>query len=144
MSQPYKFGVRLFLTGPAPSLKDLVPIFHGLIQRRALAGHQLIDVHDYSHVANGPGILLVAHEANINFDGRSLTYIRKQPAALAETVAHARHVAQLLEFPVAKNFEVIVNDRLAEVTAGQIAASVTGKVTAKAGDPRERQTFVVN
>lgn len=143
MSEPYKFGVRFFLAGNARSLAEFIPIFHGWIQRQALAGHQLIDVHDYRHVAGGPGILLVAHEANINFDGQSLTYTRKQPAPLAETLAHARQVVQLLELPVAKNFEIFVNDRLAEVTAATIAPHVTGKVTLKAGDPRERQTFVV-
>jgi hypothetical protein len=139
----YKFGIRLFLAGNARPVAEFIPIFHGWIQRKALAGHQLIDVHDYSHVAGGPGILLVAHEANINFDGQSLTYTRKQPATLAETLAHARQAAKLLELPVAAQFEVFVNDRLAEVTVAQIAAVVTGKVTVKAGDLRERQTFVV-
>lgn len=144
MSEPYKFGIRLFLAGNARPVAEFIPIFHGWIQRKALAGHQLIDVHDYSHVTGGPGILLVAHEANINLDGQSLTYTRKQPATLAETLAHARQAAQLLELPFAeKPFEVFVNDRLATVTASEIAAIVAGKVTVKAGDPRERQTFVV-
>jgi hypothetical protein len=145
MSEPYKFGVRFFLAGNARSLAEFIPIFHGWIQRKALAGHQLIDVHDYRHVAGGPGILLVAHEANINFDGQSLTYTRKQPAPLAETLAQARQAAKLLELPLAAApFEVFVNDRLATVTVAQIAAAVTGKVTLKTGDPRERQTFVVH
>jgi hypothetical protein len=139
----YKFGVRLFLAGKTKPVVEFIPIFHGWIQRKALAGHQLIDVHDYSHVTGGPGILLVAHEANLNFDGQSLTYIRKQPATLAEILAHARQAVKLLELPVGASFEVFVNDRLATVTASDVAAVVVGKVTVKAGDPRERQTFVV-
>jgi hypothetical protein len=142
MSEPYKFGVRLFLAGKTKPVAEFIPIFHGWIQRKALAGHQLIDVHDYSHVTGGPGILLVAHEANLNFDGQSLTYIRKQPATLAETVAHARQAAKLLELPfVEKPFEIFVNDRLAAVTPALLA--VAGTVTPKPGDARERQTFVV-
>lgn len=144
MSQSNKFGVRLFLKGPCRPLAEFIPVFHSWIQRRALAGHQLIDVHDYSHVADGPGILLVAHEANLNFDGRSLTYTRKQSLPLAETVAIARQAAQLLELPFTGTpFEVFVNDRLATVTVAEVATVVTGKVTVKPGDPRERQTFVV-
>jgi hypothetical protein len=45
--------------------------------------HLLIDVHDYSHIRQGPGILLVAHEGNFSMDsagGRlGLLYFRKQP-----------------------------------------------------------------
>ena len=142
---PQKFGVRLFLTNPAAKpLAELIPVFHGWIQRKALAGHQLIDVHDYSHVAGGPGILLVAHEANLNLDAIGLVYTRKQPAALPAIVAAARQAARLLGLPFAeKPFEIFVNDRLATVTAAQIAAATGGTVVAKAGDPRERPTFVV-
>ena len=141
----HKFGIRFCLANPAAiPLADFIPVFHDWIQRKALVGHQLIDVHDYRHVAGGPGILLVAHEANINFDGQSLTYTRKQPTALAETIAAARRAAQLLDLPfVEKPFEVFVNDRLATVTTAQVAAATGGKVAEKPGDPRERLTFVV-
>jgi len=63
--------------------KDAVPIFHSWIQSRAIADHLLIDVADYTHVRDGPGVLLVAHEANYyldRFDGRlGLSYSRKRP-----------------------------------------------------------------
>ena len=86
----HKFGVKLFITNPtAKSLKEFIPVFHGWIQRQALPGHMLLDVHDYSHVHHGPGILLVAHEANLSIDEaegrRGLVYIRKQPGNLAGT-----------------------------------------------------------
>ncbi|MCS7047943.1 MAG: hypothetical protein NZ483_01440, partial [Verrucomicrobiae bacterium] len=92
----HKFGVKFFITNPeAKPLKDFIPVFHGWIQRQALPGHLLIDVHDYSHVYQGPGILLVAHEANISIDqseGRpGLLYLRKRaPVPLPEIVAAAR------------------------------------------------------
>ena len=34
----------------------------------AVPDHLLIDVADYAHVPNGPGTVLVAHEANIHID----------------------------------------------------------------------------
>jgi len=149
----YKFGVKLFITNPgAKPLKDFIPVFHGWIQRQGVPGHLLIDVHDYSHVHHGPGILLVSHEANLSIDEtegrRGLVYLRKQPADLAGTIAAAQAVAKKLteeqgvQFDT-PHYEVSVNDRLANVTAAQVAAATGGKVTLKSGDPRERQTFVV-
>src|SRR5205814_1119849 len=59
--------------------------------RHALADHLLIDVADYKHVPEGPGTVLVSHEANIYTDqgeGRlGLLYFRKQPFAGAATFA---------------------------------------------------------
>ena len=79
-----KLGIKFLVADPASvSLKSLVPVFHTWIQKQSVAGHLLIDVHDYSHIHNGPGILLVAHEGNFSMDmagGRpGLLYYRKQP-----------------------------------------------------------------
>ncbi|MEI6084510.1 MAG: hypothetical protein WCS70_09435 [Verrucomicrobiota bacterium] len=152
--ETHKFGVKLFITNPAAKpLKDFIPVFHGWIQSQALPGHLLIDVHDYSHVHHGPGILLVSHEANLSLDEaegrRGLVYIRKQPGQLADTIAAAKAAAKKLsdehgvQFEACK-FEVFVNDRLAGISAPQVTAAAGGRVTAKPGDSRERQTFVVN
>jgi hypothetical protein len=144
-----KFGIKLFFTNPAAKpLRDFIPVFHGWIQRQALPGHLLIDVHDYSHVHHGPGILLVSHEANLSIDEaegrRGLVYIRKQPATLLEIAEAARQTAKLLGEPFdSGKFEVFVNDRLSAPSAAQIAEAVGGKVTQKKTDPRERLTFVV-
>lgn len=144
----HKCGVKLFFKNSTKSLKEFIPVFHGWIQRQALPGHMLLDVHDYSHVHHGPGILLVAHEANISVDEaegrRGLVYLRKQPATLKEIIAATNETATLLGEPLdAGGFEVVVNDRLANVTTADIAAATGGQVAPKAGDPRERQTFVV-
>lgn len=147
----YKFGVKLFFANQqARELTEFIPVFHGWIQRQALAGHLLIDVHDYSHVHHGPGILLVAHEANLSIyeaEGRrGLVYVRKQPAALRESVDATFAAAKLLDdvkFDTG-SFEVFSNDRLATPSASEIAEATGGKVTQKPGDPRDRLTFVVN
>ena len=79
-----KLAIKLFLRDPsqAHGLK-LVPVFQQWIQLHALDDHLLIDVADYDHVIDGPGTVLVAHEANLALDstgGRpGLLYQRKQP-----------------------------------------------------------------
>jgi hypothetical protein len=82
--QSHKIAFKLFVEDPSQlKLEDFVPVYHRWIQRRALADHQLIDVADYKHVQEGPGTVLIAHEANIHADlgdGRlGLLYVRKQP-----------------------------------------------------------------
>src|SRR5256885_11267139 len=83
----HRLGVKLFAADAASvRLKDFIPVFHGWIQKQIFTGHLLIDVHDYSHMHQGPGILLVAHEGNVSIDvsdGRpGLMYYRKIPTGL--------------------------------------------------------------
>ena len=136
MSDTFKYGVKLFFTNSNRALADFIPVFHGWIQQQALPGHLLIDVHDYSHVHHGPGILLVAHEANLSIDEaegrRGLVYIRKQPATLREIVEAAQQTAKLLGEPFdSGKFEIFVNDRLATPSAAQIAEAVGSGIRAR-------------
>lgn len=149
----HKFGIKFFFTNQRDRpLAQFIPVFHGWIQRQALPGHLLIDVHDYSHVHHGPGILLVAHEAHLSIDEaegrRGLVYLRKQPATLREILEHARQAAKLLsdEQGVSldtSHYQVFCNDRLASPNAADITAATGGTVTPQPTDPRERLTFVV-
>src|SRR5215471_3168490 len=125
----HRLGAKFFIADPASiRLDKIIPVFHGWIQKQNLTGHLLIDVHDYSHMHEGPGILLVAHEGNISIDmadGRpGLLYYRKTPTALAPS----EHVAAILrsatqacrlfekDVPGARfrfdEFLIIANDRL--------------------------------
>src|SRR5207302_7715723 len=96
-------------------------------QEQAIEGHLLIDVHDYSHIQNGPGILLVAHEGNFSLDMSDdrpgLYYYRKLPTALSATSHMAKvfksglAACRLLEKDAKMKFKmdellVIANDRL--------------------------------
>jgi hypothetical protein len=89
-----RFGLKLFATDTAAmQAKSFVPIFHSWIQKQAVEKHQLIDVHDYSHIHHGPGILLVGHEGNFSTEmGEGipgLVYFRKQPAGTFEETLRA-------------------------------------------------------
>jgi hypothetical protein len=64
-----RLGFKLFVDDPeAVALDDFVPIFHSWIQKQIIEDHLLVDVHNYSHVHQGPGILLVAHQGNFSMD----------------------------------------------------------------------------
>jgi len=92
----HRIGIKFFAADPSSvQLENVIPIFHGWIQKQNLTGHLLIDIHDYSHMHHGPGILLVAHEGNFSMDmvdGRpGLVYYRKIPTALSP-IEHLRAI----------------------------------------------------
>ncbi len=83
----HRFGVKIFV-GPDVELdgRACIPIFHRWIQTKALDG-LLIDVADYTHLVNGPKVVLVGHEGNLSVDdggGRlGLMYtLKRAPAGL--------------------------------------------------------------
>jgi len=61
-------NIKIFAkTGRNVNVADAIPVFHRWIQKRDLP-EMLIDVADYSQVPEGPGVLLIAHEANYSLD----------------------------------------------------------------------------
>ena len=79
----HRFGIKVFLSeSPDPDLHAFVPMFHRWIQTHAVDG-LLIDVADYTHLKDGPQVLLAGHEGNYVIDcseGRTgLYYYRKTP-----------------------------------------------------------------
>ena len=77
-----RIQVKYFVKNPdVVDLPAIVPIFHTWIQKASLEG-LLIDVADYKHVHEGPGIVLIGHEGDYAMDmgsGRpGLLYIRKR------------------------------------------------------------------
>jgi hypothetical protein len=80
-----RIGFKLLATDSARiQPREVVPIFHRWIQTSAIDG-LLIDVADYTHLHEGPGVVLVGHEGNFALDGGGgrlgLLYTRKQPIA---------------------------------------------------------------
>jgi hypothetical protein len=144
----HRLGVKLFAVEAEEfPISDCVPVFHSWIQQQVVPGHLLIDVHDYSHVHEGPGILLVAHEGNFSIDlanGQTgLLYYRKAASPddfetqLAGAIRCALHACSLLErdttLPSRPRFRtdeatLIFNDRLvvpnSEETLGLLRPAV--------------------
>jgi len=76
-----KLSVKFFVEQPnALALTDFIEIFHSWIQATDGIYH---DVADYSHMQAGPGIVLVANDANISIDEsgnrRGLLFSQKAP-----------------------------------------------------------------
>lgn len=79
----HKLGFKFHASGFEQfDLLELIPVYHRWIQQHALSD-LLIDVADYTHVPEGPGVLLVAHEGNYGLDEtdgkRGVVYYSKHP-----------------------------------------------------------------
>jgi hypothetical protein len=165
-----KIAVKFYLENSDEVVqKDFIPVFHSWIQEKSVDGHLLIDVHDYSHVPEGPGVILVAHEGNFYMDeegGTGLVYTRKQPqegdleARVRGVLKTALDACRRLESAEGLNlkfktgeFEVVSNDRLALDNSDEAAAQLSAAVQAVAGadaavekkenSSKERLTLVV-
>jgi hypothetical protein len=120
-------NIKLYLENPeSVNLADFAAVFNTWIQQQRLE-ELLIDVADYLHVHNGPGIMLIGHEADYSLDNRGgrlgLLYNRKEQLdgtteeKLVQATRAALIVAQILENENGLKFngsevQVVINDRL--------------------------------
>lgn len=120
-------NVKLLVKHPEKvDLEGVVPVFHTWVQGQ-IFDELLLDVADYSHVPDGPGVVLIGHEADYaldNTDGRlGVRYNRKAPwpgsnrERLVQATRSALKALQRLEQDFNLHFnnreiEIIVNDRL--------------------------------
>lgn len=122
-------NVKVFVEGELPvEPEQFIAVFHGWVQEQAGEG-VLIDVADYSHVPNGPGVMMIGLEADYSIDhtgGRwGLLYNRKAAlagsnmdrirdalcrAAAACVRLEEQFSAEGLQFSRTE-FDVIINDR---------------------------------
>src|SRR5215831_20494529 len=69
-----RINIRLLAT-PA-SVDAAISEFHRWIQHN-VTDEMLIDVVDYRHVPDGPGVVLIGHDADYSLNPTGLTYSRK-------------------------------------------------------------------
>lgn len=126
-----RIGMKVFCReGSTIPLVDFIPVFHRWIQGGA-TDTLLIDVADYSHVTDGPGVLLAAHEGNFAVDethgrrglayyqktsqegdiGRRLAVICKRLLSACAQLETEPELAGKLVFDTAE-IEIFSNDRL--------------------------------
>ncbi|HEX9385475.1 MAG TPA: hypothetical protein VF918_04085 [Anaerolineales bacterium] len=164
-------NIKFFLENPETvNLAEYGAVFNSWIQKHALE-ELLIDVADYLHVHNGPGIMLIGHEADYSIDNRAgrlgLLYNRKAQLdgttheKLAHAVRAALTAAQILEKENGLKFngseiQLIINDRLLVPNTAETFAALEPELKAffdslwsgaeytlaNQADPRER--FTVN
>ena len=79
----YKIGVKRMFSVFNADLELFIPVFHEWIQKDLILNHVMVDVADYKHILDGPGIMLISHEGNFSIDLENgkvgFLYIRKQP-----------------------------------------------------------------
>ena len=136
-------NVKFYLENPETvNLADFAAVFNTWIQTQRL-DELLIDVADYLHVHNGPGIMLIGHEADYSLDNRAerlgLLYNRKEQvdgttqAKLAQAVHATLTVAQILEKENGLKFNgsevlMIVNDRLLVPNTAETVATLEPEI----------------
>jgi len=124
-------NVKLLVRDPGDvDLDPLIPVFHSWIQKQVGEG-LLLDVADYRHVPEGPGVVLIGHEGNYSVDNTDdrlgVRYNRKaaldgsnqdrlKQAARAALTACQRLEAESrlggkLRFD-GQEMEIFINDRL--------------------------------
>ena len=68
VSEPQRIGVKVFVEDQETfDRARMIDVFHRWIQEDRVPG-TLIDVHDYTHVLEGPGVVLIAHEWHLRTD----------------------------------------------------------------------------
>ena len=67
MSGVGRVVAKIYSPDPAVPDAHFVPVFHAWIRKRAL-GSVLLDVADYAHVPEGPGVVLVGHDTTFSLD----------------------------------------------------------------------------
>ena len=99
-----RIQVKIYSTGPQDP-ERFIPVFHRFIRDRVF-DELMIDVADYGHVKDGPGVALIGHASDYFADqseGRfGILYTRKREAPppaerLADAVRRALNGARLLE-----------------------------------------------
>jgi hypothetical protein len=114
MTKPQRLALKIHALSPRLShaqLEAAVPLFHRYIQKKRLPG-LLLDVADYAHVPDGPGVILIGHDVDYGIDqgggksGLLVTLKRNRELALAE-------LARLLFRTALAAVTALESDRLA-------------------------------
>jgi rhodanese-related sulfurtransferase len=141
---PRRIKVTFPLAGELPDLGGAIEAFHRFIQRGLVEG-LILDVADYRHVPQGPGVLLVGHDVDYGLAEDGFSVVRKRSLdddaatqlrdALRMGLGALEAIADDIEFDVAVDparFTVTVFDRslgapgeVAEALVEQIAPLVT-------------------
>jgi len=122
--------------------------FHGVFNswiQRSLTDDLLVDIAEYLHVHNGPGIMLIGHNANYSFDNTAgrlgLLYNRKElvEGTNRQKLAQAAHAAlsamRILEKEnrvhfIGNEVQLIVNDRLVAPNTAETFAELKADLDA--------------
>ena len=137
VSEPQRIGVKVFVEDQETfDRARMIEVFHRWIQEDRVPG-TLIDVHDYTHVQEGPGVVLIAHEWHLRTDeagGRiGLEYELKRggSGSLAERLRGA--ISSVLEAGVALEQDT-AGDNPVRFSAHEMTLRFTDRLAVPATD----------
>ncbi len=161
--QANKVVLKLFLADEVSlPQENYIPVFHRVIREKAVSDI-LVDVADYRHVHEGPGVMLIGHENDFAMDqgmGRTgLRFNRKRGDmgglesnlrdGLNRTFALARLLENAPEFKGALRFSVQellieINDRLNAPNTAETYAAFQPVIHGLAVDLYGENTFKIS
>jgi hypothetical protein len=123
--QATKFQVKLYTRAGDIELQTLVPVFHEWIRTKKIPDELLIDVADYAHVPQGPGVVLIGHQSDyyldVADDRLGLLYSRKRgfeggfQEGIEDAFRRALKACRLLEEESRLGFEFATDELLFRV-----------------------------
>ena len=137
-------NVKIFVDGELSiEIEDLVKVFHGWVSEQSMP-ELMIDVADYMHVPNGPGIVLVGHEADYSLDytdgkvGLRYNYKAAREGSNQEQLQHAFDNAisccERLEAALSglkfdrSQLEITINDRAVAPNTPETKSALSGDI----------------
>ena len=139
-------NVKLLVNEPeSVDLEPLIPVFHGWIQKQ-VCEELLLDIADYRHVPEGPGVVIIGHQADYSVDNTNgrlgVRYNRKAPLdgsnqdRLKQATCSALKAFQKLEAEAAlagklrfngHDVELFINDRLLAPNREEMRRALDGE-----------------
>jgi hypothetical protein len=89
-----RFCLKFFAREADVDEATFIPVFHEWIRLKKLPG-TLIDVADYRHVPDGPGIMLISHEVNYAMEHGSGEFGLSAQRKLGEGSTHQERILDL-------------------------------------------------
>ena len=99
----HKFGLKRKIKSLQTDIELFVPLFHSWIQEDRIPNHIMVDVVDYKHIPDGPGIMLIAHEGyfSLDFEDNELGLLYMRKTQLGDNVPETLSaIQQILDFAV--------------------------------------------
>ena len=99
----HKFGLKRKIKSLQTDIGSFVAFFHNWIQEDRIPNHIMVDVVDYKHIPDGPGIMLIAHEGyfSLDFEDNELGLLYMRKTQLGDNVAETiSAIQQILDFAV--------------------------------------------
>jgi len=144
-------NVKLMVSGATiADLEPLIPVFHRWIQGQVF-DELLLDIADYGHVPQGPGVVLIGYQADYGVDDTrgelGVRYNRKAPldgtnqTRLKQAACCALKACQRLESEAALDGKIRFDGRGVEVFVNDRILAPNNEQNRKTLDPEFRSFF---